>query len=184
MRRREFLQGIAAAALAGLPVDAPFAADPADNAHFYDALKPFGNVGLLHFTDCHAQLLPIRFREPSVNLGVGRQPRQAAAPRRRGAAQAFRHRAGVPRRPRVHVSRFRARIARVRRDGWLRAPRDAGEAPARRPARRAAARRRRHLAGLGDLAVDARPGHGRRGEASRRRRDDRRTGSSPTAPRG
>jgi len=32
----------------------------------------FGNVHLLHFTDCHAQLLPAYFREPSVNIGVGR----------------------------------------------------------------------------------------------------------------
>ncbi len=74
MRRREFLQGIACAALAGLPVDSPAATDPSDSsaaAHFYDALAPFGNVGLLHITDCHAQLLPIHFREPSVNLGVG-----------------------------------------------------------------------------------------------------------------
>jgi sulfur-oxidizing protein SoxB len=31
----------------------------------------FGNVSLLHMTDCHAQLNPIYFREPSVNLGVG-----------------------------------------------------------------------------------------------------------------
>jgi sulfur-oxidizing protein SoxB len=35
------------------------------------AVKPFGEARLLHFTDCHAQLLPVYFREPSVNLGFG-----------------------------------------------------------------------------------------------------------------
>jgi len=33
--------------------------------------SPFGQARLLHFTDCHAQLLPVYFREPSVNLGFG-----------------------------------------------------------------------------------------------------------------
>ena len=42
--------------------------DSADQ--FYD-IPPFGNVSFLHFTDCHAQLLPIYYREPSINLGVG-----------------------------------------------------------------------------------------------------------------
>ncbi len=36
----------------------------------YYKLKPFGNVRLLHMTDSHAQLLPVYFREPSVNLGL------------------------------------------------------------------------------------------------------------------
>ena len=39
-------------------------------AQQYD-IPAFGNVSLLHFTDCHAQLLPIYYREPSINLGVG-----------------------------------------------------------------------------------------------------------------
>lgn len=71
MRRREFLQALAAASVAGLPVDAAHAADDIDGERFYGALRPFGNVALLHLTDCHAQLRPTFFREPSVNLGVG-----------------------------------------------------------------------------------------------------------------
>jgi S-sulfosulfanyl-L-cysteine sulfohydrolase len=71
VRRREFLQAIAAAAAAGLPVDAAYAVDGADGERFYAPLRPFGNVALLHLTDCHAQLRPTHFREPSVNLGAG-----------------------------------------------------------------------------------------------------------------
>ena len=69
--RREFLQMLAAAAAAGMTIDArdALAAAPAAAA-MYD-IPRFGNVHLLHFTDCHAQLSPIYFREPSVNLGIG-----------------------------------------------------------------------------------------------------------------
>ena len=70
MTRRDFLQALAAAAVAGLPLDCAPAADAADE-RLYDALAPFGNVALLHLTDCHAQLRPTLFREPSVNIGVG-----------------------------------------------------------------------------------------------------------------
>ena len=33
--------------------------------------EPLGQVTLLHFADIHAQIVPLYFREPSVNLGVG-----------------------------------------------------------------------------------------------------------------
>ncbi len=70
MNRREFLNVLAAASASGLALDGTeaFAADPA--AGLYD-FKAFGNVHVMHFTDCHAQLLPVYFREPNVNLGVG-----------------------------------------------------------------------------------------------------------------
>jgi sulfur-oxidizing protein SoxB len=70
MNRREFLQILAAASAAGFALDARsvWAAGKGDSLY---ELKKFGNVHLLHFTDCHAQLMPIHFREPSVNLGIG-----------------------------------------------------------------------------------------------------------------
>jgi len=70
MNRREFLQLLAAAAATGFALDGRQALASADGAGFYDVPK-FGNVSLMHFTDCHAQLLPIYFREPNVNLGIG-----------------------------------------------------------------------------------------------------------------
>ncbi|MFZ2208998.1 MAG: thiosulfohydrolase SoxB [Porticoccaceae bacterium] len=69
MNRREFLQVLAAAAGAGLPLMAR-AAQAVDWAGLYDA-PTFGTVHFLHLTDAHAQLNPIHFREPSVNLGLG-----------------------------------------------------------------------------------------------------------------
>ncbi|MDP3136403.1 MAG: thiosulfohydrolase SoxB [Burkholderiaceae bacterium] len=68
MKRREFASVMAAAAVAGFPLGREASAQQA--AGLYEVPRS-GNVHLLHMTDCHAQLLPIHFREPSVNLGVG-----------------------------------------------------------------------------------------------------------------
>jgi len=83
LSRREFLRMLAIASAAGFnlsgcdssgnksgqpsatgmkPAQAP--SDPYE-------LPPFGNVSLLHYTDCHAQLLPVYYREPSINIGIG-----------------------------------------------------------------------------------------------------------------
>jgi sulfur-oxidizing protein SoxB len=73
--RREFLQMLAVASASGLSLDALGSDKSAATAgtkagKLYD-LPRFGNVSVMHYTDCHAQLLPIYFREPSINLGVG-----------------------------------------------------------------------------------------------------------------
>lgn len=63
--RREFLHTVAAAfAAGGLPLTAR-----AEEA-LYD-FAPHGQVRLLHTCDTHAQLLPVYYREPNVNLGFG-----------------------------------------------------------------------------------------------------------------
>src|SRR6201746_1613299 len=67
IRRREFVALAGAAALAG---SWPRLARSADTPGVYD-LERFGNARILHITDTHAQLLPVYFREPSVNLGIG-----------------------------------------------------------------------------------------------------------------
>jgi len=71
LSKREFLQVLGAAGVAGMGLARHADADAATAEQaLYDVPK-FGQVSLLHMTDCHAQLLPIRFREPSVNLGLG-----------------------------------------------------------------------------------------------------------------
>ena len=70
LTKREFLQVLSAASAAGMGLG-HFANASAQTAAegLYDIPK-FGNVSFLHITDCHAQLKPIYFREPSVNLGI------------------------------------------------------------------------------------------------------------------
>jgi S-sulfosulfanyl-L-cysteine sulfohydrolase len=64
--RRSFLRWLSVAAACGVAPRVALAADD----DLYDVGR-FGNVRLLHFTDSHAQLQPVYYREPSVNLGVG-----------------------------------------------------------------------------------------------------------------
>src|SRR5215831_14291952 len=66
IRRRDFLTLSGAALASGLP---PLAR-AVDTPSVYD-LERFGNARILHITDTHAQLRPVYFREPSVNIGVG-----------------------------------------------------------------------------------------------------------------
>ena len=67
LRRRDVLRLLTAASAAGV---VPRVARAADDESIYD-VESFGNVRVLHLTDTHAQLSPVFFREPSVNLGIG-----------------------------------------------------------------------------------------------------------------
>jgi sulfur-oxidizing protein SoxB len=75
LNRREFVRALA---LAGLS-SASLRLSPAEAADELYELPPFGNVSLLHITDVHAQLLPLHFREPSVNVGDGHPPHLVGA---------------------------------------------------------------------------------------------------------
>ena len=68
MRRREVLKLFTAAALSGV---VPYGFARAADADDLYGIGRFGNARVLHMTDTHAQLLPVHFREPSVNLGIG-----------------------------------------------------------------------------------------------------------------
>ena len=71
LSKRDFLQVMASASVAGMALGRYADADAATAERGLYDLPAFGNVSLLHMTDCHAQLKPIHFREPSVNLGIG-----------------------------------------------------------------------------------------------------------------
>ena len=71
--RRQFLQ-IAAATSVLTGGSGGFTKIAAKQTITHDDLMSFNSIGqvtLLNFTDCHAQLVPLFFREPSSNLGVG-----------------------------------------------------------------------------------------------------------------
>ncbi len=82
LSRREFIQIMGIAAAAGIVPgcgdnnqkkgmgQGPGAALQARKPEDLYNIAPFGNVSLMHFTDSHAQLQPIYYREPNVNLGL------------------------------------------------------------------------------------------------------------------
>ena len=67
--RRDFARLMGIAAMSGVLPTQGYAAKktPTD---IYE-VPNFGNARLLHMTDCHGQLSPVYFREPSINLGIG-----------------------------------------------------------------------------------------------------------------
>jgi sulfur-oxidizing protein SoxB len=69
MNRREFLEMLAVAS-GSLTLGACAGSRNLAEHQLYES-APFGNARLLHITDTHAQLNPIYFREPNVNLGIG-----------------------------------------------------------------------------------------------------------------
>ena len=75
MDRRTFLKflamGAAGASIANLSWLQNAFAENVDPKDFYNVPKK-GQIRILHTTDLHAQLLPVYFREPNVNLGFGK----------------------------------------------------------------------------------------------------------------
>ncbi|MCI0505045.1 MAG: thiosulfohydrolase SoxB [Gammaproteobacteria bacterium] len=82
LSRREFLQMMIAASAVGIwtpknsaaangMIRAPGVINAGLPGDVYDIPK-FGNVSLLHFTDCHAQLAPTYYREPDIHIGIGK----------------------------------------------------------------------------------------------------------------
>jgi S-sulfosulfanyl-L-cysteine sulfohydrolase len=70
LSKREFMQVLGAGVMAGLPMGS-YAQKAAGDAEGLYEMPRFGQVSFLHMTDSHAQLLPVHFREPSMNLGLG-----------------------------------------------------------------------------------------------------------------
>jgi len=69
MNRREFIQIVSSImALSGCQTRSII--KELEKSDFY-AIPPFGNGSLLHITDCHAQLMPVYYREPDVSFGAG-----------------------------------------------------------------------------------------------------------------
>ena len=71
LTKREFMQVLGAGTMAGMGLGRYADAQAATAERGLYDIGQFGSVSFLHLTDCHAQLKPIHFREPNVNLGFG-----------------------------------------------------------------------------------------------------------------
>ncbi len=71
LTKREFVQVLGAGTMAGMGLGSYAGADATSAANGLYDIPQFGNVSFLHMTDCHAQLKPVYFREPDVNIGLG-----------------------------------------------------------------------------------------------------------------
>ena len=71
LTKREFFQVLGAGTMAGMGLGTYAEAEAATASNGLYDIPKFGNVSFLHMTDCHAQLKPIHFREPSINIGLG-----------------------------------------------------------------------------------------------------------------
>ena len=175
MRRRDVLKVLTAAAMSGVVPRGLARAAAADD--LYD-IGRFGNARVLHMTDSHAQLLPVHFREPSVNLGVAGM---AGQPPHLVGKAFLKHYGVAPNTARgacLHLSRFHRSRAPLWPARRFRPSQDPGRAPARRgrARQRAAHRRRRSDAGFRARQLRARRRHGRRRQPARHRGDDRALG--------
>ncbi len=70
MGRREFIYLMASLSATPIFANSHTRLSPTGKLEDYYKLKPFGDVRILHMTDSHAQLMPVFFREPSVNIGL------------------------------------------------------------------------------------------------------------------
>ena len=70
LTRRDFLQMAGIAGAAGFFGPGAIASAWGADGDPYE-ISDYGNVTLLHMTDSHAQLLPVWWREPDTNIGLG-----------------------------------------------------------------------------------------------------------------
>jgi sulfur-oxidizing protein SoxB len=70
MDRRDFLLALSLASLSRRL--SASAADSSGDLALYELPQRKGAASLIHLTDCHAQLLPVYHREPSINIGIGK----------------------------------------------------------------------------------------------------------------